>query len=102
MQIEQKQIEQAANISGIGVEDLTAFLAEGSEHHYGPNEWLFQESTPRLWAGIVLEGEVEIVRGLHGSSRHIATMFDELCIESGLNKACSQMHRKGCKTHSNN
>lgn len=84
MQIEQKRIEQAAKVSGIDIEDLTAFLAEGSEHHYGPNEWLFQESTPRLWAGIILEGEVEIVRGLHGSSRHIATMLEGSLISEGL------------------
>jgi hypothetical protein len=41
MQIEQKRIAQAAQVSGINVDDLTAFLAEGSEQHYGPNEWLF-------------------------------------------------------------
>ncbi len=84
MQIEQKRIAQAAQVSGINVDDLTAFLAEGSEQHYGPNEWLFQESTPRLWAGILLEGEVEIVRGLHGSSRHIATMLEGSLISEGL------------------
>ena len=84
MQIEQQRIEQAAKVSGISVEDLTAFLAEGDVQHYGPNEWLFQESTPRLWAGILLEGEVEIVRGLHGSSHHIATMLEGSLISEGL------------------
>ena len=84
MQIEQQRIEQAAQVSGINVDDLTAFLAEGAVQHYGSNEWLFQESTPRLWAGIILEGEVKIVRGLHGSSRHIATMLEGSLISEGL------------------
>ena len=69
MQLEKKKIEQAAQASGISVEDVTAFFAEGEERRYAANEWLFHESTPRLWAGILLEGEVEIVRGLHGSSQ---------------------------------
>ena len=84
MQIAQQRIEQAAKVSGISVEDLSAFLAEGSAHRYAANEWLFQESTPRLWAGILLEGEVEIVRGLHGSSRHITTMLAGSLISEGL------------------
>ena len=84
MQIETKTIEQAAMVSGIGVEDLTAFFAEGRAQSYGPNEWLFQESTPRQWAGVLLEGEVEIVRGLHGSSRHLATMMEGSLLSEGL------------------
>ena len=84
MQIERKKIEQAAQASGISVEDLTAFLAEGTEHKYAANEWLFQESTPRQWAGMLLEGEIEIVRGLHGSSRHLATMMEGSLISEGL------------------
>ena len=84
MQIERKKIEQAAQASGISVDDLTAFLAEGTEHKYAANEWLFQESTPRQWAGMLLEGEIEIVRGLHGSSRHLATMMEGSLISEGL------------------
>ena len=74
MIVERSIIRQAANTSGISEEDLAVFFSEGRQWVYQPNEWLFQESTPRQWAGIILEGEVELVRGLHGSSRHIATM----------------------------
>ena len=84
MQLEKKKIEQAAQASGISVEDVTAFFAEGEERRYAANEWLFQESTPRLWAGILLEGEVEIVRGLHGASHHIVTMLEGSLISEGL------------------
>ena len=57
MQIERTRIEQAARATGIDIDDLAAFFAEGEERIYAPGEWLFQESTPRRWAGILLAGE---------------------------------------------
>ncbi len=83
MNIDEKTIQQAAKASGISVDDLSAFLAEGEQRNYKPNEWLFQESTPRKWAGIILEGDVELVRGLHGSSRHVGTMIAGALISEG-------------------
>ncbi len=38
---------------------------------------------PRQWAGIILKGDVELVRGLHGSSRHIGTMSAGALISEG-------------------
>jgi aspartate ammonia-lyase len=60
----------------IGVEQsyLQDFFALGEQHTYEAEEWLFHESTPRKWAGLVLDGEVEIVRGLHGSTKHLAVL----------------------------
>jgi aspartate ammonia-lyase len=83
MKIERSRIKKAAKASGISEKDLTAFFAEGEQRVYKPNEWLFQESTPRQWAGIILEGNIELVRGLHGSSRHIATMIAGALISEG-------------------
>jgi len=83
MIIEKSILRQAAKVSGIREEDLAVFFAEGRQHRYRPNEWLFHESTPRLWAGIVLEGEIELVRGLHGTSRRIATMVPGALISEG-------------------
>ncbi len=83
MNIEESIIRQAAKASGIGEEDLTSFFAEGERKIYKPNEWLFQESTPRKWAGIILEGDIELVRGLHGSSRPVATMIAGALISEG-------------------
>ncbi len=83
MKIEKNSIAKAAKASGISEKDLTAFFAEGKQHVYKANEWLFQESTPRQWAGIILEGNIELVRGLHGSSRHIATMIAGALISEG-------------------
>jgi aspartate ammonia-lyase len=54
--------------------DLKDFFAQGEQLTYEAEEWLFHESTPRKWAGLVLDGEVEIVRGLHGSTKHLAVL----------------------------
>lgn len=83
MNIEKSILEQAEKGTGIDREDLKAFFSEGEKKVYQPNEWLFQESTPRLWAGIILEGDIELVRGLHGSSRHVATMIAGALISEG-------------------
>ena len=83
MLVEQSIIKQAAKASGISEIDLATFFTEGEQRIYQANEWLFQESTPRMWAGIILEGEVELVRGLHGASRHIATMIAGALISEG-------------------
>lgn len=83
MQINKSLIRQAAKASGISEEDLALFFAEGEQKIYQPNDWLFQESTPRKWAGIILEGDVDLVRGLHGSSRHVATMISGALISEG-------------------
>lgn len=83
MQAEHAIIKQAAKASGISEEDLTLFFKEGEKREYRPNEWLFQESTPRQWAGIILDGDVELVRGLHGTSRHIASMIEGSLISEG-------------------
>lgn len=83
MIIEKSIIRQAAKVSGIREDDLAVFFTEGCQQAYQANEWLFQESTPRLWAGIILEGEVELVRGLHGASRRIATMVSGSLISEG-------------------
>ena len=54
----------------------SAFLwASGHCWSYKAGDYLYHESTPRLWMGIVEEGEVEIVRGLHGSSVRLATLI---------------------------
>ncbi len=83
MLVEKSIIRQAARMTGIKEEDLAIFFSEGKRRTYEPNEWLFQESTPRQWAGVVLEGEIELVRGLHGSSLHVGTMVAGALISEG-------------------
>lgn len=83
MIIEQRLLTQASKASGISIEDLTDFFSEGEKKQYEANDWLFHESTPRQWAGFVLSGDVELVRGLHGNSRHVATIIPGALICEG-------------------
>jgi aspartate ammonia-lyase len=76
-------IKQVSQASGIREEDLRSFFAQGEQRTYQPNEWLFHESTPREWAGIVLDGDIELVRGLHGASRHIGSLIAGAMISEG-------------------
>ncbi|WP_321341204.1 aspartate ammonia-lyase [uncultured Cohaesibacter sp.] len=83
MKIENSILRQAALNAGIGAEELAVFFSEGKVVTYQANEWIFQESTPRLWAGVILEGDLELVRGLHGASRKIGTMIAGALIAEG-------------------
>ena len=67
-------LKTASQRIGIDQSDLRDFFARGEQRTYEAEEWLFHESTPRKWAGLVLDGEVEIVRGLHGSTKHLAVL----------------------------
>jgi aspartate ammonia-lyase len=63
-----ERIGALAQTMGISAVDLAAIISRGASHSYKAGDYLYHESTPRLWMGIVEEGEIEIVRGLHGSS----------------------------------
>jgi aspartate ammonia-lyase len=67
-------LESASAATGISKVDLTYVFGKGERKVYAPGEYLFHESSPRLWAGIVEEGEVQVVRGLHGSTTHLSTL----------------------------
>ncbi|HVB08899.1 MAG TPA: aspartate ammonia-lyase [Bacillota bacterium] len=38
---------------------------------YGAGDWLFHESAPRDWFGIVEQGEVELLQGRYGDTSHL-------------------------------
>ena len=67
-------LKTASKRIGVDQSDMQDFFAQGEQLTYEAEEWLFHESTPRKWAGLVLDGEVEIVRGLHGSTKHLAVL----------------------------
>ena len=69
-----KILKTASKRIDVDPSDLQDFFAQGEQLTYEAEEWLFHESTPRKWAGLVLDGEVEIVRGLHGSTKHLAVL----------------------------
>ena len=73
---------------GISRDDLEDFFKRGQPTTYASEDWLYHESTPRQWAGLVLDGEVSIVRGLHGTTRQLAKLTPgELIAESALLEA---------------
>ena len=67
-------LKRASQRMEVAESDLQDFFSRGEQKTYAAEEWLFHESTPRQWAGLVVEGEVEIVRGLHGSTKHLVAL----------------------------
>src|SRR5262245_64691148 len=67
-------IARAALAMDLGEEDLRAIFGQGEQKTYQAGSWLFHESTPRVWAGIIQDGEIEIIRGMHGSTTMLARL----------------------------
>src|SRR5947209_5030407 len=78
------QLEAPAKAMGIPTAELAAIVERGTPVRYEPAACLFHESTPREWLGIILEGEVEIIRGLHGRQTHLATLSNSALLAEGL------------------
>jgi aspartate ammonia-lyase len=68
MKLDSNTIAEAAWRIGIQADELAALLQRGSPVTYKGGDYLFHESSPRQWLGLVLEGEIELVRGQHGQS----------------------------------
>src|SRR4051794_32784717 len=73
-----------AKAMGIPVEDLAAMVQRGKAVKYEAGACLFHESTPREWMGIVVNGEVEVVRGLHGKRTVLAVLSHGAVISEGV------------------
>ena len=69
-----ERIVRLAATMSIGAEELAVIIGQGASYFYPAGAWLFHESSPRLWMGIVEEGELEIVRGNHGSTARLALL----------------------------
>ena len=76
-------LQRASKRMGMAKSDLEEFFSRGEQKSYGAEDWLFHESTPRQWGGLVLEGEVEIVRGLHGATKHLVVLAPGALISEG-------------------
>ena len=79
-----QKLEAPARAMGVPVAELAAIVEQGQVVAYDAGAYLFHESTPREWLGIVVDGEVEIVRGLHGRQTHLATLTDGALISEGM------------------
>jgi aspartate ammonia-lyase len=78
------KLDVPARAMGVPVAELAAIVERGQIVPYEPAACLFHESTPREWLGIVVDGTVEIVRGLHGRQTHLATLTDGALISEGI------------------
>jgi aspartate ammonia-lyase len=78
------QLETPAKAMGIPVAELAAIVQRGKMVSYEPGACLFHESAPREWLGIVVEGQVDIVRGLHGRQTHLATLTRGALVAEGI------------------
>ena len=56
----------------------------GSEVTYAPGHFLFHESTPRTWLGILLAGDVEIIRGAQARTVTLATLVPGALFSEGV------------------
>jgi len=79
-----QKLEAPARAMGVRATELAAIVESGQEVAYEAGACLFHESTPRQWLGLVVAGEVEIVRGLHGRQTHLATLTDGALVAEGI------------------
>ena len=102
MKLNSETITDAAQRIGIPPQDLAAVLQRGGAVTYQGGDYLFHESTPRLWLGLVLEGEVELLRGLLGHRTVIGRATPGAILSEGVMlddtaHAVSAVTRQGAK-----
>jgi aspartate ammonia-lyase len=68
MKLDSKTIAKAAQRIGIKQDELAALMRRGMSVTYRAGDYLFHESTPRQWLGLVVEGEIDLVHGQHGAT----------------------------------
>jgi aspartate ammonia-lyase len=68
MKLDDNTIAETAQKIGVKPDGLKSVCDRGTAVSYGAGDYLFHESTPRQWFGVVLEGEIDLVRGQFGNS----------------------------------
>jgi aspartate ammonia-lyase len=84
MVFSEKQLVSLAKTMSIETSELATILRHGSSQIYQAGDYLFHESAPRLWMGIVEQGEIAIIRGNHGSSTRLATLTSGTAFSEGV------------------
>ena len=87
----------AAQIGATPEEVRDAFGTAVESHRYPAGEWLFHESTPRRWMGVVAEGDLELVRGLYGDTRIVGHLGVGATVGEGLLLG-DDLHTVGART----
>jgi aspartate ammonia-lyase len=102
MKIDSHTIAEAAERIGVQTEELAAVVARGRAVVYAGGDYLFHQSTPREWLGLVVEGEVELMRGLLGQTVRIGVVNPGALLSEGVMlddtpHATSAVTRRGAK-----
>jgi aspartate ammonia-lyase len=84
MKLDSHTIAEAAKRIGIQAEELASVLKLGTAVSYQPGDYLFHESSPRQWLGVVMEGEVELLRGQHGHSTRVGVAESGALLNEGV------------------
>src|SRR5262245_32716469 len=95
-------LNAAAQRMGISTDDLNEFVKRGKSVTYAAGDYLFHESTPRQWLGVVTEGEIELTRGQHGRAVKLGVaqpgaMLGEGVMLDDTPHGASGVARKGAK-----
>ena len=69
---------------GLKPGELETVLEQGTSVTYQAGDYLFHESSPRQWLGIVLDREVDLVRGQHGQSMLIGVAQAGAILSEGV------------------
>jgi len=69
---------------GLKPGELETVLEQGTSVTYQAGDYLFHESSPRHWLGIVLDREVDLVRGQHGQSMLIGVAQPGAILSEGV------------------
>jgi aspartate ammonia-lyase len=84
MEITEELVAEMAEDIGVAREDLARFVALGERRRFGTGDFLFHESAPRRFFGIVLTGRINLQRGLAGRSATIACLTEGALIGETL------------------
>jgi aspartate ammonia-lyase len=84
MKMNPQLIAEAAQRIGIKAEELNAVVARGAAVTYQGGDYLFHESTPRQWLGVVVEGEIDLLRGQHGQTVMLGVMQPGAILSEGV------------------
>lgn len=84
MEITPELIERLAADMDVSAEELKRFAANGKNRKFATGDYLFHQSAPRRFFGIVLRGKINLQRGLAGRSVTIACLTEGAMIGETL------------------
>ncbi|MEM9015450.1 MAG: aspartate ammonia-lyase [Verrucomicrobiota bacterium] len=84
MKITPELIKRVAGDMEVSYDELDYFVSLGEERVFPLGDYLFHESAPRRWFGIVLSGKISLQRGLSGRNVTIACLTEGAVIGESL------------------